>query len=371
MKKVLTTAAALAVGATGAWAGGIERTNQSVGIIFEEGTTVEFKYAYVKPDVSGDQVSDLGPFTGRFNSGDMAEDYSSSSLSFNTALNEKIDVALILDQPYGANVNYAAGTGYVYAGSTATLTSTAVTTVLRYKLDESFSVYGGLKAQKTEGEVALFNGYTLSTSAETDYGYLVGAAFEKPEIAMRVALTYQSAIDHNLVATESTSGTTDTFTTTMPQSLMLEAQSGIAANTLLFGSIRWVDWTAFDISPPSFLTTPGVNPTGGALVDYENDTITYNIGIGRKFNETWSGAITVGFEPSTGGFTGNLGPTDGSKSIGIGATYTSGNVKFTGGASYIWIGDAETENALASGTALSSFTDNSGLAVGFKVAYSL
>jgi long-chain fatty acid transport protein len=189
---------------------------------------------------------------------------------------------------------------------------------------------------------------------------------------MRVALTYQSAIDHELVATENVApAATDKFTSTMPQSLTLEAQSGIAANTLLFGSIRWVDWSSFDISPPAWLQPGAHNPAGIALVDYDDDTITYNIGIGRKFNESWSGAITVGYEPSTGGFSGNLGPTDGSKSIGLGATYTSGNMKITGGASYIWIGDAETENVTAPGTALSSFTDNSGLAVGFKVAYTL
>jgi long-chain fatty acid transport protein len=193
MKKVLTAAAALAVGATGAYAGGIERSNQSVGILFEEGTTVEFKYAYVKPKVSGDQVTDLSVFTGRLNSGNMAEEYSNSSLSFKTSLNEKMDIALILDQPYGANVNYAASAEapadkYIYAGSTATLTSTAVTAVLRYKLDDSISVYGGLRAQKTEGEVALFNGYTLNTSAETDYGYLVSTLWSKPPVFQTGAL---------------------------------------------------------------------------------------------------------------------------------------------------------------------------------------
>jgi len=42
-----------------------------------------------------------------------------------------------------------------------------------------------------------------------------------------------------------------------PQSVNLEFQTGIAKVTLLFGSVRWVDWTAFNIFPADF---PDVNP---------------------------------------------------------------------------------------------------------------
>ena len=62
----------------------------------------------------------------------------------------------------------------------------------------------------------------------------------------------------------------------------------------------------------------------------------------RRFNETWSGAVTLGYEPSDGDLTGNLGPTDGMRSIGLAATYTRDNMKITGGIRYVDIGDAAT-----------------------------
>jgi long-subunit fatty acid transport protein len=133
---------------------------------------------------------------------------------------------------------------------------------------------------------------------------------------------------------------------------------------LLFGSVRWVDWTEFDVAPAQF-----VGLLGAPLVSYDEDVFTYNIGIGRRFNENWSGAISLGYEESQGGFSSNLGPTDGFTSLSVGATYTTGNVEITGGARYIWIGDATTQNPLVPGTPLGQFEDNSGLAVGFKVAY--
>src|SRR5690606_1727819 len=127
--------------------------------------------------------------------------------------------------PIGADVAYPAGTGYLLQGSTGTIDSTAITALARYKFDGGFSVHGGIKAERAKGAVALpFMGYTLNTSTETDLGYLVGAAYEKPEIALRVALTYQSAIKHDFDAHEvSPLGTSDSsFTTEVPQSVTLD-----------------------------------------------------------------------------------------------------------------------------------------------------
>jgi len=137
---------------------------------------------------------------------------------------------------------------------------------------------------------------------------------------------------------------------------------------LLFGSIRWRDWSEFNISPVGYALLPGDD----ALVSYENDSVTYTLGVGRRFSETWSGAVSVSHEATKGGFAGNLGPTDGYTSIGVGATYTQGLVKVTGGVSYAVIGDANTEvpiTALA-GNTLGQFTDNSLVGFGVKVGWS-
>jgi long-chain fatty acid transport protein len=366
MYRVLGGAALTALTVTHAYAGGIERSSQSVGILFEKGTYAELSMGRVAPDVSGEHSAAVQPPLAAASSGDMTGDYTTTSFGFKTALNDTIDLALIVDSPVGADVSYPAGTGYLYGGSTATIDSTALTMLARYKLPSNFSVYGGLRRQSVEGEVALFNGYTMSTDNSPETGFVIGAAWEKPEIAARVALTYNSAITHAFNATETIPPFTTQFETEIPQSLNLEFQSGIAADTLLFGSVRWVDWSAFDIIPAALY-----GATGTELVNYQDDTITYNIGVGRKFSDSWSGAITAAYEPSHGGFSGNLGPTDGYTSLGLAATYTYGNMKISGGARYVWVGNARTEApaTFPAGTTLGEFKNNTAVAFGFKVGY--
>lgn len=374
MKNGMTAGAALLLTTSIASAGGIERSAPSVALLFEEGNYLELNFGFVSPDVSGEQQISAGLGSPGSESGDMAGEYTQLGFGYKNDLNEKLSIALIFDQPYGADVDYSADTDYAYGGgvsplgSTATIDSNAITALAAYKLRNDITVYGGARAVQTSGEVALFNGYTMETSKETDFGYVLGAAWERPEIAARVSLIYHSEITHDFDADEN--GASTKFSTTLPQSLTLEGQTGIAADTLLFGSIRWVDWTAFDISPVNF----GLATSGGSLVDYDDDTVTYNLGVGRRFNTEWSGALTAGYEASNGGFSGNLGPTDGNTSLGVAMTRTMDNVRITGGVRYIWIGDAKTEapGALTGGSpgvTLGDFKDNSGLAAGLRIAY--
>ncbi|WP_208354343.1 OmpP1/FadL family transporter [Pseudaestuariivita rosea] len=379
MKRVLTTAAVLAAGAGTATAGGIERSTQSVGILFEEGTYAQLGFSRVRPDVEGEQQVTLGAGTLEGSkSGDVIGNYTNFNLAFKTPVNDQVELAFILDQPVGADVNYANDTDYAYGGglsplgSSASIDSVGIRAILKYNIDENFSIYGGVQNQRVEGEVSLFTTYEMETDTSSEWGYLVGAAYERPDIALRVALTYHSEITHEFNADETQLGFADastSFETTVPQSLMLEFQSGVAPDTLVFGSIRWVDWTEFDITPTEY-----ENRIGNSLVDYDDDTITYELGIGRRFTENWAGAVSLGYEGPGGGFSGNLGPTDGFTSVTLAATYTFENVEITGGARYIWIGDAETEapSALtggASGVTLGEFEDNYAIAYGLQIGY--
>ncbi|WP_374429732.1 hypothetical protein [Tabrizicola sp.] len=352
MKHLALVTAGMLAATSGAYAGGVERSAQSVAILFEQGRYVELSFGHFSPDVSGTVGG------GAVSSGNMAPSYNSWSLGYKMDIGEALDFAMIIDEPIGADVAYPGALGlgsYPLAGSTADLRSSAVTGILRYKFENNVSVIGGLRYETVKGDVALSSGYRMSTNYDSEIGYLVGIAWEKPEIAARVALTYNSAITHNLESLEQ-GVVPGTFETEVPQSLNLEFQTGIAKDTLLFGSVRWVDWSAFVIDPPNY-------PLPIPLVSYPEDRITYNLGIGRRFNETWSGAVTLGYEPSDGQITGNLGPTDGFKSIGLAATYTMDNLKITGGVRYVDIGDATT-NVVGG-----SFTDNSGVGVGIRIGY--
>lgn len=355
MRRVLWAAGSLAAMTSAALAGGLERSTQSVAPLFEPGEYVELSFGNFNPSVSGV----LGPVR----SGDMAESYQTFSFAYKRALSENVDVALIVDQPIGADVDYdQADPGYPFIGGTAKLRSTAVTGLLRYKFPSNVSIYGGLRAETAKGDVFIpvYGNYSLSTNRDQELGYVVGVAWEKPEIAARVALTYNSEITHSLKATEF-GAPAPGFDTTVPQSVNLEFQTGVAKDTLVFGSIRWAEWSAFEIKPVVFSTL--VAP-GSALVSYDNDIVTYTLGVGRKFNEQWSGALILGYEKTIGDPVGNLGPTDGYRSIGVAATYkVNDHLKVTGGMRYVDIGNATTRGLGA------SFQDNSGVGAGLRLAY--
>ena len=357
MKKVLGAAALAAVGCM-AQAGGIDRSGQGISTLFEPGELVEFTFGYVSPDVVG-SGSPLNPPA---SSGDAGPGYGLWSMAYKRPLNDKVDLGLIIDQPFGADIDYPAGTGYPMQGSSATLRSTAITALARYHFSERFSLHGGLRAQRVTGEAVVtpVPGYTLDAESDVGIGYSLGVAYEIPDIALRAVLTWNSSVSHSVDSTEtgpvpSTAG----FDMTTPQSINLDFQTGIAEGTLLMASVRWVEWSKFDITPPGYNTVPG-----DPLVEYGDDRFSYTLGIGRRFSDQWAGSVTLGYEPAVGGTSSNLSPTDGYKSLAVGASYTQGNMKISGGLRYIEIGDT-VSNAPISG----NFSGNTGWAAGLKVSY--
>lgn len=364
MNRILGSTGVIALCTSAAMAGGIDRSGQGVGALFEKGRYVEFSFGFVRPEVSGNDVAVFGGGS----SGDVAADYPQLGFSYKYDINEKLSFALNVDQPFGADVLYDT-TSVALGNTTAVADATAITGLMRYKFSEAFSVHGGLRAQKSDAFIrlqgaayGLLSGYNVTLNSDTALGYVVGVAYEKPEIALRVALTYNSAIEHEFDTTESISAASSVTTTKTPQSVNLDFQSGIAANTLVFGQIRWVDWSQMQLIPATF----GVVTGGTSLIELE-DTILYTLGVGRKFSEAWSGAFSVSYEDSTGPLVSPLAPTDGRFGASLAGIYTRDNMKVSAGINYTMLGDARPAT---SGDARSNFTDNSALGIGVKVGFS-
>lgn len=368
MKQTLSVGAALLMTTSMAHAVGLDRSAQNIGIIFQDGNYAELSFGYVMPEIDG---NDLAAFGGA-DTGNVAEDYSILGLGYKTDINDQISFSLIVDEPYGADILYPTGESLTLGGTAATLDSVAFTGVLRYKLNDNVSFHGGIRAQAIEGEVTLaggayagLNGYNVVLDRDVGYGYAIGAAYEIPDIALRVALTYFSEIEHEFDTTESVRGaavpTVNPTEVTTPQAVNLDFQTGIAADTLLFGSIRWAEYSVVKVSPDFFSSRTG----GGSLTDIE-DGFGYTLGVGRRFSDVWSGSFSVGYEPEGDDLVSPLAPTNGNYSVGVGGQYTMDNVILSGGVRYIVPGDASPQT---SGAARAEFTDNSAVAVGFKVAY--
>ena len=362
----LAFASTFAVLGSAVHAGGLDRSYQDISILFQDGGYAELSFGLVMPSVSG--VGANATMSGLGASGDMVSTYSSLSFGLRQQITENIGLAVIVDEPYGANTSYDPTADYFLAGTYATVNTTAITLLAQYQLTPRFSLIGGLRHQSISGDVAVlaFGGaggdYAMTASNSGSFGYVAGVAYEIPAIALRASLVYNSAITHTMETREgSSAGTAPSldFDVTMPQTIAFNLQTGIAANTLLTASVRWSEWSVFDVTPAGYAAANG----GDSLVDLTDDVMTYSLGVGRKFSDSFSGSLTLTYEPGAPGTVSDLTPTNGKFGVTVGGRYTlASGVTITGGVNYTRLGDATTHNGAV-------FSGNTALGVGVKIGY--
>ncbi len=176
-------------------------------------------------------------------------------------------------------------------------------------------------------------------------GWRVGAAYEIPEIALRASLVYNSSVDlDGLTGTVDLSQVpasilrptdprraifgrvTPVFAdATMPESVELKLQSGIAPDWLAFGSIKWVNWSVLqtvNLCPigTEFIPCVQGGPTFVTSLDLlYRDGWTVSGGVGHKFNDQWSAAGSITWDRGT---TTGLGTQTDTWTFGAGVAYT-------------------------------------------------
>lgn len=408
MKKIMVTASVLAIGAGAAHAGGIERMGNPYSMLWDKGNQLQLSFSSVKPNVEGDYPTALGGGS----TDNMAGGYNTLGVAYKQQINDKLAFGLFLNTPYGANASYPTG---AYTGLKADWDSNQIAAVAKYQINERVSVYGGLRyvrstaditipdqlirkgvadgaAQAQAGADALTAAYgatdprtvavqtqaqTLAAIASTpfgtlqydargdeegDLGYILGAAYEIPDIALRVSLTWESSITHEYDTHEVLPGfAIDDDTKTkieMPQSFTLDFQTGVAKDTLVFGKVKWTEWSKWEVRTPKYEEVTGDRVTG-----LDDDVITYQLGVGRRFSDELSGFARVTYEKGNGGEASRLAPTDGSIAFGVGGAYTDGKATFRAGVEYVKLGDAED----ASGV---DFSDNTAVGIGASLTFS-
>ena len=197
-----------------------------------------------------------------------------------------------------------------------------LTALIGYQPTENWNFYAGPVWQTVEADISLrgqayispkdptkvLSGYDIKIHEEEAFGWLAGFAYQIPEIALKTSVTYRSEIKHKAKSVEThklmpmlnVESQLDAIT---PQSVNIDFQTGVAANTLAFANIRWVHWDQFAVTP-KFLNAA----SGNNLIDYSDDQWSATVGVGRKFNSHWSGSASVGYDSGAGNPVTTLGP---------------------------------------------------------------
>lgn len=389
---------------TSVFAAGLDRSGQSIAAFLQPGNYFEAGISILDPEVKGKDTS--GNQTG-----DMASDYYFPHAALKIQATDHFSVGLIYDQPFGADAEYSGNSTFVenrpvpfQGGTSVTVDTQNLNLLFGYQPNENWNLYAGAVYQTVDGTVLLrgttysvFNGYDFKTGEDESVGWLAGVAYQIPEIALKASVTYRSEIDHKMTADENfgaagfitgpasalnpimtalnaSSGETKLTT---PQSVNVDFQTGIMANTVAFANVRWVDWSNFKVQPYNFAKLSQIlgqsglvadKPNGFNLIDYKEDQISATVGVGRKFNERWGGNVSVGWDSGAGNPVTTLGPTEGFWSVGTGVRFSPAENYFIGaGVKYFWLGDADAVTGAHSNAG--KFTNNDAIAYGLNIGY--
>lgn len=407
--------------ATGVFAAALDRSGQSISAFLQPGNYFEAGLSVLDADVSGTTKANYPnaalPLLSNTSVGEMADSYQFAHAALKLQLADQLSFGLIYDQPFGAKATYSTDTAKLPAvlpGAAAALqgqgafhngtegTSVEVETqnismLFGVQPIKNVNLYAGGVYQTVKGGVQLrgaaygginaFGGYNADIPEDSAAGWLAGAAYQIPEIALKASVTYRSEIKHKVNIDESSAGVgpiaailnnaTGSTDITTPQSVNLDLQTGIMANTVAFANVRWVNWKDFAIRPYAFgvaanAATAAVGGKGFDLVAYTDDQWSVNAGVGRKLNEQWAGNVSVGWDSGAGNPITTLGPTEGYWNLGVGVQFSpAANYFISGGVKYFWLGDAKAQSGAQFNTDnyVADFTGNNAIAYGMKIGY--
>ena len=359
MKKVSILTGSLIVGMTGSvFAGGYESNALSTSFMYEQAGEMnayaEVAYGSRSYDIKGTVYAPTGS---------AVKDQTSTTISVKYDVTDNISVGFTNYNQGSIQLDYSeAGSALAAALPVVDLTIDARVLLAKYNLSENIGFMAGVKQTVVKDATAnIFQSLPLGASSITggnEIGYVYGAVYTRDDIAMRVELTAETSTDFELATTNAGIPNGTTLGST-PDYMNLYFQSGIAEDTLLYGSMRTANWSENQLF---------VYPHNNAATSSFTDSTTYSLGLGRKFTDNFSGSVSLSGEPKGASASDTpLTITNGYQGITLGGKYTIDNMSITAGYNYTQVGDVSlTPTGLATG----EFTDNTitgfGVRVGFK-----
>ncbi|MBD9372144.1 transporter [Rhizobium sp. ARZ01] len=363
--------AAFAV-STSALAGGLERHGYDVDLLFEKSPYVfDGTVTYVMPNREMKNAVDhsvhLNPATGLplptlndlgySSTADEYENYADPYLGAKASIGDAVDCVVDYSEPWGAHSNPGQGWAGAYDMTEIKVFSRNYGGACSYKFDAGpgklrfiaggfYQEVGGEKeALVLAPELLEMMGIVSSGLGRLEDmegnggGWRAGIGYEIPEYAMRASLVYTSKVDLGEingvldltdlpVGLDPLSGiNTPVYgTATMPEVLELKVQSGIAPDWLAFGSIKWTNWSRMQNISFCPKATKGIagcfsgSPVEVTSLDlYYRDGWTVSSGVGHKFNDQWSGGVSLTWDRGTSTVTGSQSD---SWTVGLGTAYT-------------------------------------------------
>ncbi len=330
---IIHGAMCLAVGITSvtpAFAGGLERGGYNIDQLFDSSRfTMDTAATFVAPQRKLKNVVDTNPspltgggnLNGLPNSADDSESYWVPRIGFKAGLTDDIDCLADYSQPWGAHTKPGANWAGANENIETKVKSDNYALTCSYKFDVGqgqlrligggfYQELSGFKERQVLPPLFGTTGVGRLDLKGDGWGWRAGVAYEIPEYALRASLVYNSAVKLNEITGRldlsqvfGVANSVDVYgAQDMPDSLEFKFQSGIAPDWLALGSVKWTDWSQFTTIPFYCRTAIAICAPGGRATSLDlgyRDGWTVSGGIGHKFNNQWSGAVTVTWDRGT------------------------------------------------------------------------
>lgn len=398
MKTYLLTTSALMVSGSLALAGGYELQTLDTSAMYEEGSFGSLSFASINSNLNGKDAGGTKVKT--------LKDQTITNLAFKTQVggfglgmttyrSGAIQMSGSSDSTFSQALQIS---GNYIPSANAELNTMAF--LANYNFNENLSVIGGFKNNQLNSFnlTSIYGSYDISSKSNSSY--VIGSAYHNPAIALRAEVllqpsskikttgTYTSAaidfpadIDQNnngdLTDTgdvdfpsDIPAGVTGTVAATLntPEMITLNFQSGIAADTLITGSVHQAKWKSSQVKVDVTTASAGVNAAAAVSSDFSNST-KYTLGVARKFNDSLSGSISYSTEAGSGSTsTSTFSMSNGSSSINLGLRYSFEQANLSIGMSHTMFNDVTVDaNTLTSPI---EYKNNTATTVGIKLSTS-
>lgn len=302
-----------------AYAGGFDNSGRPFDIIFGDDNELLFNFKYVQPliDLSVRRELGQGRAMPRVSVDEIVADYEDVLVGVRWHMSDDVDCAIQWEQPFRFQTAYPddslsyqedAGdaSSQVPAPIDSEYSSQSFTMACRIGIKftheaDSFSssrlsfivgpkyqfIDGRFSSDLTDYDLGDQDNYSAQLNGSKEWAYLLGLAYEIPELAFRLSIFFHNQVEHSLkgyvqAPAPDLSGVLSSSLrakTITPKALNLRLQSGIAENWLAFVNLRWGDWSSVD----EIVVQAGALSQQLSL--FANDTLNYEIGLATRIND--------------------------------------------------------------------------------------
>lgn len=349
-------------------AGGFSRGDANTDILYQDGTAnINAGFIYVNPNRKYDTISGATGTDGKF-----SDDFWIPNVAVAARPVDMFGCGLSYTQSFGGSITYGSQAqtaqktnsynAVIAAGGTvAQATAAANASLSKGFTSNEYGATCDLRFDAGKGRLHVLGGLFLEDFSYTaqslqgtlkfkdngSLGFRAGLGYDIPEYAFRASVMYRSQVKHNATGTFDYSSAVlaanpglaataaATGSGTLPQSVKLYLQTGVAPGWLVYGSAEWTNW--------SVLQTLNYTVGTSAKQDkyYWKDGWTLQAGVGHQFTDDIAGTLNVTWDQGVG--TGADIQTD-TWTFGAGARIKAGpgNIDLGAGVSYLTAGSQST-----------------------------